>query len=51
MYVPNARLAKGRDTKLLTQDFHVWKFVPEICDLQIVYRNDDASIPLRKRHT
>jgi hypothetical protein len=31
--VPNARLAKGRDTELLVQDFYVRKFVPKIRDL------------------
>jgi hypothetical protein len=31
--LPNARLAKGRDTELLVQNFYVWKFVPKIRDL------------------
>jgi hypothetical protein len=51
MNVPNARLAKGRDTELLVQKFYVRKLVPNIRDLQIIYRNNYASIPLRKWHT
>jgi len=49
--VPNACLAKGRDTELLVQNFHIRKLVPKIRDLQIVYRNNDESIPPRKWHT
>ena len=30
---PNARLGKGRNTKFLVQDFHIWKLCMKICNL------------------
>jgi hypothetical protein len=51
MNVPNARLAKGRDAELLVQNFYVRKLVPNIRDLQIIYRNNYVSISLRNWHT
>ncbi len=48
---PNARLAKGRDTKVIVQKFDVWKLGTKIFNLQIVHGNYDASISLWGWHT
>jgi hypothetical protein len=46
--VPNACLRKGRNAELFVQNFYVRKLGAYICHLQIVYRDDDASVPFGK---